>query len=352
MQKNISGIQQIGIGVSNVKEAFKWYREVLGMDIRIFEEKATAELMLNYTGGKPRERHAILALNMHGGGGFEIWQHTGHEPKKPVFDLQLGDTGIFICKIKTNDIQKALKTIEQKGIKSLSGIQKNPEGTSFFFFSDPYGNLFQMVEEPSFYELTKIPNGGAFGAFIGVSEMDASLKLYKDVLQYDKVIYDKTGEFDDLEDIPGGKGKFRRILLQHSMDRSGAFSKILGPTELELVQCLDRTPKPIYKDRIWGDLGYIHLCFDIQGMDSLREECTAAGFPFTVDSSSSFDMGEAAGHFSYVSDPDGTPIEFVETHKVPLMKKFGWYINLKKRDPRKSLPAWVLKGLKLNRVKK
>ena len=32
-------------------------------------------------------------------------------------------------------------------------------------------------------------------------------------------------------------------------------------------------------------------------------------------------MGEAAGHFSYIQDPDGTLIEFVETHKVPILKK-------------------------------
>ena len=47
----ISGIQQIGIGVSNVHEAFKWYRIHFGMDVPIFEEAAVAGLMLPYTGG-------------------------------------------------------------------------------------------------------------------------------------------------------------------------------------------------------------------------------------------------------------------------------------------------------------
>ena len=44
-------------------------------------------------------------------------------------------------------------------------------------------------------------------------------------------------------------------------------------------------------------------------------------------------MGEAAGHFTYIEDPDGALIEFVETHKVPVLKKLGWYIHLKDRDP-------------------
>ena len=41
-RKYICGIQQIGVGVSNFNEAWKWYIPNFGMNIRIFEEKATA----------------------------------------------------------------------------------------------------------------------------------------------------------------------------------------------------------------------------------------------------------------------------------------------------------------------
>ena len=81
------------------------------------------------------------------------------------------------------------------------------------------------------------------------------------------------------------------------------------------------------------------------------KECASKGFPFTVDSSNSFDMGEASGRFSYIEDPDGTLIEFVETHKVPVMKKFGWYLNLKNRKPEKDLPKWMIKTMGLNKIK-
>ena len=91
---------------------------------------------------------------------------------------------------------------------------------------------------------------------------------------------------------------------------------MLGPSELELIQVEGRAPEKIYKDRFWGDLGFIHLCFDIHGMEALKQECESKGYAFTVDSANSFDMGEAAGHFSYIEDPDGTLIEFVETHKI------------------------------------
>ena len=83
----------------------------------------------------------------------------------------------------------------------------------------------------------------------------------------------------------------------------------------------------------------------------MKTLCESKGYPFTVDSGNHFDMGEAAGHFSYIEDPDGALIEFVETHKVPILKKFGWYLNLKKRDPNEALPNWMVKAMGLNRVK-
>ncbi|MEO1711763.1 MAG: VOC family protein, partial [Bacteroidota bacterium] len=106
--------------------------------------------------------------------------------------------------------------------------------------------------------------------------------------------------------------------------------------------------------RLWGDLGFIHLCFDINGMAELRDLCAQKGHPFTVDSAAdrdTFDMGEAAGNFSYIEDPDGTLIEFVETHKIPILKKLNWYLDLRKRNPEKPLPHWMLRTLALNRVK-
>ncbi|MFT7282159.1 MAG: hypothetical protein ACI9DM_001893, partial [Cyclobacteriaceae bacterium] len=83
----ISGIQQIGIGVKNVKEAWSWYKKYLGFDVRVFEDAAVANYMLPYTGGEPRERYAALSLNLQGGGGFEIWSYTKRvsaPPKEPI----------------------------------------------------------------------------------------------------------------------------------------------------------------------------------------------------------------------------------------------------------------------------
>ena len=52
-------------------------------------------------------------------------------------------------------------------------------------------------------------------------------------------------------------------------------------------------------------------------------------------------------HFAYVEDPDGTLIEFVETHKIPITKRFGWYLDLwKRRDVTRPLPDWMLRMIR------
>ncbi len=347
----ISGIQQMGIGVKDVHEAWKWYRKNFGFDIPIFEEAAEANLMLPYTGGQPQTRHAVLAYNLQGGGGFEIWQYTSRTPTRPKFELQLGDLGIFITKIKTPNAAKAFEFFKNKNENLITELVKDPEGKDHFYIKDPYDNIFELVEFNDWYKLKGKPTGGVGGAVLGVTDIEKSKKFYAEILGYDTVVYDKQGKFDDFAGLPGGEAQYRRMLLRHSEPRKGHFSRVFRSSEIELVQALDRKPEKIYKDRFWGELGFIHLCYDITGMQELKEKCEKLGHPFTVDSANSFDMGEAAGHFSYIEDPDGTLIEFVETHKLPVIKKIGWYINLRKRNPEKPLPRIVTDALNLMRVK-
>ncbi len=324
------------------------------MDIRVFEEKAVADLMLPYTNGQPQARHAALALNLRGGGGFEIWQYTERKPEAPRNKIHVGDLGILAAKIKSNDVRKSYTFFKEKGL-NLNGISKDPAGEEHFFVMDPYDNLFQVVREDSVFRNENKHSGATYGAWIGVSDIDNARKLYSGILGYDTVVYDSEGQFEDLSHLPGGDSTFRRVLLKHSKIVRGSFSNLFGPSQIELVEVKDRKPNKIYEGRQWGDLGFIHLCYDIIGMDVLRTECKQKGFPFTVDSThkhdETFDMGEAAGHFSYIEDPDGTLIEFVETHKLPVSQKLGWYINLKNRNPEKPLANWIIKAMKFNRVK-
>ena len=351
MERFIHGIQQVGIGVADADAAFIWYKKIFGTDIVVFKDWATASLMKKYTGNIAQKRYAILAMNMQGGGGFEIWQYADKAPVAPAFEISLGDTGIFATKIRCKNIAATFDLYKNEGVNILTKPAANPENQKHFFIKDPWDNIFEIIENDYWFTNEYKLTGAVAGVVIGVRDMNKSINFYGDVLGFNVTVHDSETVFEDLIGLPGSERKFRRVILRNNRKPTGAFGKLLGPVQIELIQALDYQPKKIYEHRHWGDLGFIHVCFDVGNMNTHEEICRTKNHALTVNSANSFDMGEASGHFSYNEDPDGTLIEYVETHKVPIAKKIGLYLNLKNREPQKCLPNWVVKCLRLSRVK-
>jgi catechol 2,3-dioxygenase-like lactoylglutathione lyase family enzyme len=351
MTDYITGIQQAGIGVSDAEDAKHLYKTLFGMDVLVFDDQAAASLMTCYTGEQLHQRRAILSLNMSGGGGFEIWQYTSRVPQHPAILPELGDLGIFAIKIKTANVTAAHAHFVSQSLLYVSGIQVAPDDRPHFWVSDPYGNHFNIVEGDEWFNSGKSLCGGVVGAVIGVRDMHKSIRFYKEVLGMKEVVYSGVAPMLDVPDDQKAGQSFHRVLLKKQVSNRGAFSKLLGAVQIELIETKDHNPKKIYNDRLWGDCGFIHLCFDVHHMDLLKNQLALAGYPFSVDSADSFSMGSSAGRFCYVEDPDGTLIELVETHKVPIVKKFGWYLNLKNRKHNRPLPDWMISLLGLNKIR-
>lgn len=351
-EKIICGIQQVGIGVEDLMTSWKWYNQNLNIELKIVDDEGVAERMLPYTGGKPQPRHAILALSQRGGGGFEIWQPKGRKVVFPKEPLRIGDYGINICKIKAKDVKRTYNSFKDRGIKILSDVSVSPLGLEHFYMQDPWGNIFEIEQDD--YCLINVDKltGGANGVVIGVSDMDKSIEFYGKLLDYDVVAFDKTDIFNDFGEVRGGDCKMRRVELKRSKPICGPLSELMGPSHIELVQNLDIEAHKTLEGRWWGDPGFIHLCFDIRNMDMIHKAAMELGHDFVCDSGDEdFDMGDANGHFTYVEDPDGTLIEFVETFKIPVIKKLGISINLKNKDDYKPLSRVITKALRFMKVK-
>ena len=340
----ISGIQQIGVGTVDFRKSWNWYIDMFGIDVKILEDDTVAERMLPYTGGVPQQRHACIAVNLQGGGGFEIWQYSRRKPQPCGFTISAGDLGIFAAKLNCSDVRTFHEQISAKW-SDCTDIEMLPDGTPCFYVKDLYGNVFQIIENRKVFINQGKLTGGMAGAVIGVSDMDASVRFYREVLGYGEMLCDVVGVFSPNDPLPGSDMECRRVILK-APERKGAFARLFGDSTIELVQALERTPRKIYEGRYWGDPGFIQICFDVTGMKALGEFCASKGHPFTVDScpdGQQFDMGDASGHFTYIEDPDGTLIEFVETHKVPIVKKLGIGIDMSRRDPKKPLPKTLFR---------
>lgn len=340
----ISGIQQIGVGTEDFRKSWDWYIRMFGIDVKILEDDTVAERMLPYTGGNPQQRHACIAVNLQGGGGFEIWQYSKRKAVPCPFTISVGDLGIFAAKLNCRDVKAFHREMTSKW-DQCTEPEVLPDGTPCFYVKDLYGNVFQIIQNEKVFIDEGKPTGGMAGAVIGVSDMEASIRFYSEVLGYTIVRSDTTGPFSPHAIIPDADKQCRRVILA-SPKRKGAFAELFGDSTIELVQALERKPRKIYEGRYWGDPGFIQVCFDVTDMKALGKFCAEKGHPFTVDScpdGERFDMGEASGHFTYIEDPDGTLIEFVETHKVPVVKKMGWYIHMDRRNPEKPLPKFLFR---------
>jgi len=341
--KLIYGIQQVGIGVTDAEEAFRWYAQVLGADLLIFDDRKTATHMARYMGGEAHQKRALLAMNGNGGSGYEIWQYQDRTPAAPMEDIHLGDTGVNYISIKSHNLKEARTRLEQAGVECLEWSSVTDTEQEAFFFHDPYGNLIQLLPSDDWFSRKYGAFGGICGVGIGVSDIEKSKRLYADILGYNTVVH------DEVVPAPDHAGKLRQVRLARATPATGGFSPLLGSSTLTLLQALDREPRKVFADRYWGDLGYIHVCFDTKHIGALMDECEEKGYPFQVKSEETFEMGDTNGRWGYLEDDDGTLIEFVEAQRVPLVKKLNLSIDMRKRDPHQPLPNWLLKALRLKR---
>lgn len=352
MKHLITGIQQVGIGVTDADDAKLYYKQLFGFATKVFDDEADATLMTHYTGDTIHRRRAILSMNMAGGGGFEIWQYLSRQATIQPEVIRPGDTGILAVKIKTANIYKTHKRLSGEKLAVITPVIMSPNSKLNFWIKDIFGHWFNIIEFDDWFNKDKACCGGVAGVVIGVSDINASNKFYSQYLGInDKELkYERT--LSDFPFISSNKDEyFSAMLLKKCCAASGPFSRLLGGFEIELIQSWKATGRHLFENRFWGDCGFIHLCFDVSDMEGLKKKIEGKGVNFTVDSKNSFAMGKAAGRFCYIEDPDGTLIELVETHRVPVFRKLGIYFKLKNGNKRKPLPSWMINLLGLSKIK-
>ncbi len=355
---SIGGIQQVGVGVSTLAPALQWYGRFFGFNTMVFQDEDVAELMIPYTGGEIHLRHAAFMMNMAGGGGLEIWQYKSRYSEQSIEMSKIGDLGIFAVVIRSPQVLPCFDAYYAADLYVHTEPLLDPSGNQHFYMADFNGNTFNIqtgtswFSDPKYYPpgentIGRTKTGGVMGVVIGVSDIDASLILYRDILGYTDIVYDEVGNFEDMQSLFGGKNELRRVLLRNKA--AGPLQHFFRESTIELVQVLDRVPNRIYEGRLWGDMGFIHACFDVTNMDALKTTCESFGYPFVIDSKESFDMNEASGRFAYIEDMDGTLIEFVEAYKVPITKNISYQLTPKRR--RKPLPRLLINGMKFRSLK-
>lgn len=289
-----NGLMQIGIGVENTDEAFNWYSNVLNYNTVIFDDTGEASLMTPHTGNKIFKRRAKLAINPLGGSGIEIWQYLNRKPSAFVGENSLSQHGINAVKLRVKSLIQAYEFFKNNYRDLIIDYVPN----KYLLTNDPVGNLLKFEEKTYFINQGKGNFGGIFGICVGVRNL-------KEISNFFELFgYESQNKTD------------KKVILNGKIG-STRFGQIYGPSEIELTEVAKDTPNR-YDNRFWGDLGFIHLCLDVNSMNETKAILSQNGYEFTLDSKSAFRMGNSSGRFAYVEPEKGLLIELIELKEVNL----------------------------------
>lgn len=350
----ITAMQHLGFGVADRDRSWVFYRK-LGFDVPMSLNQSYASRMEPIVGGD-YERKVVIAANLLGGATLELYEYISTDPMPFPADWRWGNPGMSATALKVTEIERALGLFADSTDTIIAGPMPwaaNPAWKAALI-KDPDNLLIYLVEIPGMkYSLRRDGKrvGGAIFPTIAVTDMERSLRFYRDILDYSQVVYDWKGIDPMLASIPGGDRRMRRVLLHDPRPSISFYSFYLDRGWIELVEVEGEKGPHIYEGRRWGDIGQMEICFDVYDIRATFDELVSRGAkPLLEPNTEDFEMGHGAtALFAYFADPDGTIIELAEPTRLNLVKKMGF--NLRKRKPGKAFPAWLMKMSRFNRYK-
>jgi catechol 2,3-dioxygenase-like lactoylglutathione lyase family enzyme len=144
----VSGVQHIGIPVSNIERSLQWYEEMLGLK-QVFIAEGSGE-EVSAAVGVPNA-HLKFAFMQAGNTIFELLEYVA--PVGRPQDRGNNDIGACHVAFEVDDIDDAVAKLTAKGVKFNAPplrIDSGPlAGCAFAYFPDPDGvqlELFQVAK--------------------------------------------------------------------------------------------------------------------------------------------------------------------------------------------------------------
>lgn len=343
----IHGIQHIGVAVSDMNRTLPLYRKWFGMNIPFFDSVQAAPLMTVYTKNEVITKRASMVMSLRGGSAMEVIEPTSFKAQPLPTDFELGDIGIFAVQMRMQKPQLAYDHFDSS--QRRSELISDPLGQARFLIQDPDGLYFWARQDQQVYKETAAFLGGVAGLSIGVSDIERSKSFYA-LLGFDQILYEGSGVYPDLIGFPGGEHEVQRVVLSTRHAAEGPFGALIGYTQIELICTPNRKGQKIFRGRIWGDTGFVHLGLDVCDMTSLQGKLIANNIAIDCDSNEALSMGKTQVHCAYISDPDGVLIELIEVFKIPLIEKWGIFLNVHGKRSGKHLPKWLIGLLRFSRI--
>lgn len=150
---------------------------------------------------------------------------------------------------------------------------------------------------------------------VGVSDMEASLRFYAE-LGFRDVVFDYTGPLGGLSEVTGQDHTEARVVYLRSVAPT-----VLGRSGIKLVQLTSRDQPGQPDGFAYGEPGICEVCIHVQDYETFHDSLVESGHRVLMDPNEQIlDPYKTHCGLSYVEDPDGAKIEFIEWHSL----QSGW----------------------------
>ena len=312
----IEGFEHVGIGVTDIKRSYDFYKNVLRFSMKLNEQEEMLEEMTPIIGDRVRLA-TIMAINLSGGAAIELIEHKS-TPPRPMPDVHWGDIGYLGAGLKAYKIDDLVEILKGKGAEFVTPViefEVSGGGTwKSAFMRDPDGILLELLETEELREASKKPKIGGFSHLtMGVSNMEKSIEFFKRVIGFDVVELDTEETPSGLEPVTGGQ-TCRWVTLRQSKAPQSPLPVEAGM--VVLVEARGYEGKPIYEGRRWGDVGIMEMAVEVVDIESTYKSLVERGAePYNPPMDVDMGMG-SKGTFAYIKDPDGNSFEMVEAKKI------------------------------------
>lgn len=315
----INALQHIGQGVWDADETYRFYKKHFGFKVKINDITMKDEDMARVIGSVETIR-TLMAINARGGGALELVEHKSSRIQPYSDERRYGNYGILEVGYGVNEIEEVVSGFRTKGIEIVSSVNEMEllDGRSwrYSYLRDPDGLILQLVEEMDGRQRYNKPEvRGVVHAGIGVSNMVESVRFYRTVLGFDRLLYEFEGNIQAVDLIEGRSLPMKLAILGRS--QPGDVKETFLPAGMiKLFEVPGIKGRHIYSGRRWGDIGCMELGLDVTGLEEVVGEIQSKGVEIYL-SPVEIDMGSGSkGVIAYIRDPDGTIIELVEIKTV------------------------------------
>lgn len=302
----ITGVFHVGYGVRDDERSIDFYKKYLAFaEVRISIEDDSFGGFGDFVGRGERYRWSMLTHTT-GAVDFEPVQLLSRKPVPIPEDFRWGDVGINEVCFRAQGIQGLYDRFKQEGLPLLAPPRRirltGGWEKEFFYLQDPDGIRIKL--EQDLRDASKDPTIKDFSYLcVGVSDMEASLRFYREVLGYRETIWEADGRLEWMDDLEGDTVYGRSVMLGSD----------LHDYLYQLVERRGRKRR-LFEGKRWGDIGPLELCFTVEDLQSFCHDLRAQGVDILVEPQQASPELDYA-YIAYAGDPDGNYVEFFQNIK-------------------------------------